>query len=142
MITRKKTITVSGYNRPDYFHKTLHSLSCCEGVGEYDVLCVLDPSDKTEELAQIARNCGFASISPEKHLGCGAAIQYCMEIGFGASEFHIHLEDDTVPAPDCLRWFQWAERNAPARTLTVSAYNHHGGDAAPDAAAWRHWFSQ
>ena len=136
-----KTLTISGYNRPTYFAQVIKALAWCDGVGEYDVVAVLDPSDKTQDLAEIAKAAGIQTMIMQERLGCGSMIRYCMELGFRISDFHIHLEDDTVPSPDCLRWFEWANRNAPASALTVSAYNQHGGDAAPNTFGFRNWFT-
>jgi hypothetical protein len=137
----KKTLTISGHRRPDYFQRVLSALAFCEGVSEYAVTAVLDPSEWTDQLAEIARGHGITVHIPAQHLGCGAAIRYCMELGFKASDYHIHLEDDTVPSPDALRWFEWAGRHASPMTLTVSGYNQHGGEAEPNMAYFRHWFT-
>ena len=136
-----KSITISAYNRPDYFARVMEGLACCEGVEEYQVTAVLDPSDKTEELAKIAGGHGVRILIPERHMGCGAAIRFCIELGFHQSDFHIHLEDDTVPSPDCLRWFEWAQRNAPAKTLTISAYHRDGIGSRSNEAGYREWFT-
>ena len=137
----RKTLTISGHRRPDYFQQVLSALSFCEGVSEYAVTAVLDASEWTDQLAEIARGHGITVHIPAQHLGCGAAIRHCMQLGFEASDYHIHLEDDTVPSPDALRWFEWAGRHASPMTLTVSGYNQHGGDAEPNMAYFRHWFT-
>jgi len=137
----RKTLTISGHRRPDYFAQVLHALAACEGVGEYAVTAVLDPCEHTSEQAELARGHGLTvHIAPEP-LGCGAAIRHCLALGFEASDYHVHLEDDTVPSVDALRWFEWAGRNASAMTLTVSGYNQHGGEAEPNMAYWRQWFT-
>lgn len=136
-----KTLTVSGYNRPDYFAQVVHALSHCDGASEYQVWAVLDPCPVTWELVEIAKGAGLQVIVADQHLGCGAAIRYALELGFAGSAYHIHLEDDTVPSVDALRWFEWAGRNASAMTLTVSGYNQHGGDARPEQAGYRKWFT-
>lgn len=137
----RKTLTISGYNRPDYFTQVIRGLAWCDGVGEYDVVAVLDPSDKTQELAEIAKAAGIQTMIMQERLGCGSMIRYCMELGFRISDFHIHLEDDTVPSPDCLRWFEWAARNASSTILTISAYNQHGGHASTNTYGTRKWFT-
>jgi hypothetical protein len=137
----RKTLTISAYNRPDYFAQVIQALAWCDGVGEYDVVAVLDPSDKTEELAEISKGAGIQTMIMPERLGCGSMIRYCMELGFEASDYHIHLEDDTVPSPDCLRWFEWAGRNASPMTLTVSGYNQHGGEAEANFCGYRKWFT-
>jgi hypothetical protein len=136
-----KTLTISGYNRPTYFAQVLKALAWCDGVGEYQITAILDPSDKTAELSEIAKGHGIGVHIPDHHMGCGSAIQYAMTYGFRKSDYHIHLEDDTVPSPDCLRWFEWAGQNAGPKVLTVSGYNQHGGDAQNDASGFRNWFT-
>lgn len=136
-----KTLTISGYNRPTYFAQVITALAYCDGIGEYNVVAVLDPSDKTEELVAIAAAAGVQAMTMQDRLGCGTMIRYCMELGFRVSDYHIHLEDDTVPSPDFLRWMEWGRYNAPARTLTVSAYNQRPGLAAADMASTRTWFT-
>jgi hypothetical protein len=137
----KKTLTISGHRRPDYFQRVLSALAFCEGVSEYAVTAVLDPSEWTDQLAEIARGHGITVHIPPQHLGCGATIRHCLALGFEASDYHIHLEDDTVPSPDALRWFEWAGRHASPMTLTISGYNQHAGDAEANTAGWRHWFT-
>ena len=136
-----KTITLSGYNRPDYIATTLKALAKCDGISEYDVVVVLDPSDKTPEIAEFCKGQGVQAMVMLDRLGCGAMIRYCMSLGFRVSDYHIHLEDDTVPSPDTLRWFEWARTHAPKQVLTISAYNQHGDDADPSVAGFRHWFT-
>ena len=137
----KKTLTISGHRRPDYFQRVLSALAFCEGASEYAVTAVLDPSEWTDQLAEIARGHGITVHIPDRHLGCGATIRHCLALGFEASDYHVHLEDDTVPSPDSLRWFEWAGRHASPMTLTVSGYNQHGGDAEPNMAYFRNWFT-
>lgn len=138
---QRKSLTISGFNRPVYLGRVLHALAHCEGVGEYNVVLVLDPCEKTEAMAEIGKGHGVQVMAMQERLGCGAMIRYCMELGFRVSDYHIHLEDDTVPAVDCLRWFEWAGRNAGATTLTVSAYNQHGGNAGAQEFGFRNWFT-
>jgi hypothetical protein len=137
----KKTLTISGHRRPDYFARVLEALAGCEGASEYAVTAVLDPAAETAELAQIAHGHGITVHVPGQHLGCGAAIRHCFRLGFEASDYHVHLEDDTVPSPDALRWFEWAGRQAGPMTLTISGYNQHGGEAGAETYAFRRWFT-
>ena len=89
-----KTLTISAHRRPDYFAQVVEALERCDGASEYRVTAVLDPSDCTDQLSYIAKCHGISVHIPAQHLGCGSAIRYCMELGFEASEHHIHLEDD------------------------------------------------
>ena len=46
----KKTLTISGHRRPDYFAQVLGALSFCDGVSEYAVTAVLDPVLKRQSM--------------------------------------------------------------------------------------------
>ena len=71
-----KTLTISAYNRPADFAQVIRALAWCDGVGEYDVVAVLDPSDKTQELAEIAKAAGIQAMIMQERLGCGSMIRY------------------------------------------------------------------
>lgn len=137
------TISVSAYNRPEYLSRTLSALAACDGVEKHEVLVLLDPCAETMACRQVASQTGFAHRLHAVHLGCDAAIYASLAWGFEEkqSDTHIHLEDDTVPSPDALRWFEWGLVNADrARTFTVSGYNQHPEGGAAQAG-YRKWFT-
>jgi len=141
------SITVSGYNRPEYFERTLQALSRCDGVGKCKVICVIDKCDEpgvTEAHRQLATKYGFGvAILPER-LGCNAMIHRSFLVGFVsfAAEFHVHLEDDTVPTRDCLRWFEFARDRyrADAGVMNVSGYQRASNGRLDECGA-RRWFT-
>lgn len=137
-------ITVTGYNRPQYLARTLAALRSCDGIADCRVAVVLDPCEQTGEQAAIANRYGFQAIALTRHVGCNQAIQAAIQHGFDGmgSEFHVHLEDDTVPTVDALRWFAWARdayRDEPA-VMNVSGYQR-SSNGCRDEAGLRRWFT-
>lgn len=138
------TITVSGYNRPEYLGQTLAALRSCDGIESCRVAVLLDPSDESPHCAALAARYGFESFAYTQRVGCNAAIRYALAYGFQQmqSEFHVHLEDDTVPTRDCLQWFAWA-RDAyrdHARVMNVSGYQRISNGCLDECGA-RRWFT-
>src|SRR5205085_4047904 len=58
-------------------------------------------------------------------LGCGDNIYSAIDDAFRFADYVILLEDDVVPAPDCLRYFEWARRRYrdDPQVFSVSAYS-------------------
>lgn len=137
-------VTVSAYNRPAYLAETLASLRSCDGIEHTRVVVLCDWCDDTMACAALASRYGFEyRLFPER-VGCNQAIYRSLSHGFDAmgSEFHVHLEDDTVPTRDCLRWFAWARdayADEPA-VMNVSAYQRVS-DGQRNAAGLRRWFT-
>ena len=137
-------ITVSGYNRPEYLGQTLAALRACEGIDSCRVAVLLDPSDETVHCAALAARYGFECFTYSQRVGCNNAIRYALAYGFEqmGGEFHLHLEDDTVPTGDALRWFAWA-RDAyreHARVMNVSGYQRVS-NGRPHECGARRWFT-
>lgn len=137
-------ITVSAYNRPDYLRQTLAALRRCDGIEKCQVIVFVDPSEATESCVEISKDFGFSYGIYSDRLGCNRAIHAAMSYGFNhmGSEFHVHLEDDTVPTRDFLRWMAWARdryRDDPA-VMNVSGYQQRS-NARLDECGLRRWFS-
>ncbi|NBW20501.1 MAG: hypothetical protein EBR82_72285, partial [Caulobacteraceae bacterium] len=125
--TMNLTITVSGYNRPAYLEQTLAALTRCDGIDECRAFVLLDPCDETKQSVEIAARYGIAAYVFSGRVGCNRAIFSGFAFGFQqlGSDYHVHLEDDTVPCRDALRWFAWARdryRGDP-RVMNVSGYH-------------------
>ena len=141
----RKTVTVSVCRRPEYTRRTLEALAACDGIGEYRVGVVIDP--KCQQTIQVVNEILLRRPWEKWMMGgdscCNATIHASLHVGFDAwkSEYHIHLEDDTVPSPDCLRWFEWARQfGVNSQVFTVSAYSRDQ-DGAADEARQRQWFT-
>ena len=121
------------------------AMRACDGIEEYRVGIVIDPQCPATEavVGEMAAGTGWNTYRADRRLGCNVAIYSALHIGFREwnSPYHIHLEDDTVPAPDCLRWFEWAAQFGDNKSFfTASAYSRDkDGDA--DEGRARLWFT-
>lgn len=137
-------ITVSGYNRPRYLERTLAALARCDGVQDCTVAVLLDPCEETDEQAAMATRYGWHCAVYNVRQGCNLAIGKAFGYGFAdeRADFHVHLEDDTVPTRDCLRWFAWARdryRGDPS-VLNVSGYQRISNRRLAECGL-RRWFT-
>lgn len=137
-------ITVSAYNRPEYLATTLDALSRCDGIGDCKVVVLLDPCHETQCQVNTAARHGFETRVRDERVGCNLAIYTSLAYGFRVmgSEYHVHLEDDTVPTRDCLRWFAWARdhyRDDPA-VMNVSGYQRISNGRLNECGQ-RRWFT-
>lgn len=123
----RRTLTISAHKRPEHLRKVLEALRECDGLSEWKwptVIC--DLHELQDENVRIANDLGFEARIWGAHLGCNRTIRRCFDYGINdlEGEFHIHLEDDTVPTKGCLRWFEWASRNLQGQNLaSVLAYS-------------------
>lgn len=137
-------ITVSAYNRPAYLEQTLAALRECDGIADCQVMVLIDPSEAADHSAALAARYGFQSGTYPDRVGCNRAIRTAFAFGFNKmeSEFHLHLEDDTVPCRDALRWFAWARdhyRDDPA-VMCVSGYQRVSNGRLGECGL-RRWFT-
>lgn len=137
-------ITVSAYNRPAYLRATLNALAECDGIKDCRVVVLCDPCDETQEQGNTAAYYGFEPMVMARRAGCNTAIQAAIQYGFDhmGSKFHVHLEDDTVPCRDTLRWFAWARdnyRHDPG-VMNVSGYQRISNGRLGECGL-RRWFT-
>lgn len=144
-----KTISVSAHRRPLYTHLVLSALAQCRGVEKYDVMIQLDASGET--LEELLRACSPFTERRKKWLlrgregapvGCTPTIVSCMDWGFDSgADFHIHLEDDTLPHRDFLVYMEWASRLcwSRAEVFSVCGYSRRDGEEA--VAHTQRWFT-
>lgn len=110
----RRTITISAHKRPEHLRQVLEALKQCDGFqGWAQPMVVCDYHELQEENIKVATDVGFTARVYGHHLGCNRIIRTCFDMGFHDldSDFHVHLEDDTVPTKGCLRWFEWASEN-------------------------------
>ncbi len=137
-----KTITVMGWRRPEYLHAVLVTLKRCVGIEDYRVWVVLDHGclDTVEVAAGEALDDWDVVVAPQR-VGCNATTKCALELGFSEGDYHIHFEDDCLPAMDCLRWFEWAggRFREDRDVFSVSAYSTERGSLS--ACGKRPWFT-
>jgi hypothetical protein len=116
------------YNRPHYTRTVLNALRRCHGIGDYLVLPRIEPGN--EEVIELARAIDFAevqvTVNPDRY-GSGRNTYHAWEDGFKRSDFIVHIEDDTVPAPDCLRYMEHCRGTyrRDHQIFSVAAYNRY-----------------
>ena len=137
-------ITVSGYNRPHYLDRTLAAVTRMIGFKSSKVVCILDPCDKTPLCQEVCKLHGIESAVLSQHAGCNDAIFTSMQYGFEAmgDDFHLHLEDDTVPTRDALLWFSWARDHYrhDKSVFTVTGYQRESNGSLGECGL-RRWFT-
>lgn len=122
----KKVITLVLHNRPDYTKIVLNALRRCDGVEEYLILPHIEPGNKM--VLSLAKSINFAKVQitlNKRKLGIARNTYKAWEHGFKKADFIIHLEDDTVPARDCLRYMEHcaeAYQDDP-KIFSISGYN-------------------
>lgn len=105
-----KTISISLYNRPIYTKKLFDALNYCFGIDDYKIIICCEPGFKeVEEQARQFRPLQTNIVVNPRKLGCNTNIFQCLAMGFDINDYHIHLEDDTIPGKDCLKYFEWAK---------------------------------
>lgn len=138
------SVTVSAYDRPSNLKETLSSLSLCHGLSYTRVFVVCDKSDRTDECVKLAKSHGFDVLVNDDRLGCNETIKRSLLFGLAVAgcDFHIHLEDDTVPSKDALQWFSWArDRYREDKSVfSVSGYQRVPCGRI-DQCSKRRWFS-
>lgn len=103
-----KTISISLYNRPEYTQKVLSNLDQCFDIDNYNIFICCEPGNNhVIDLAKSFRSNQTSVIINPQRYGCNLNIFQCLSIGFHFNDFHIHLEDDTVPAKDFLVYCEW-----------------------------------
>lgn len=122
-----RTITISAHKRPQYLRQVLEALKQCDGFKNWvSPIVVCDHHKLQDENVEVARDLGFSTVVYGANIGCNRMIRSCFDHGIHhvRSDFHVHLEDDTVPTKGCLRWFEWASENLQRPTVAaILAYS-------------------
>jgi hypothetical protein len=98
-----KTISLSLYNRSKYTKVLLDSLDNCFNIDQYAIYIRCEPDN--QDVINLAKK--FRPDQTQLHIndtryGCNKNIYTCLNDNFLRSEYHIHLEDDTIPGKDFL----------------------------------------
>lgn len=119
-----RIITMTGWRRPEYTKQVLDSLQQCIGFEDYTLLPTLEPGyPKVIKLFDNIPNCEV--VVNNNRLGCATNTFNALSRGFERSNFIIHLEDDTAPAVDMLKYFEYINHRYKddKQIFTASAYN-------------------
>lgn len=109
-------VTIKGWRRPDMLKQVLQSIEKAHNADEHKYIISIDNHEATKsESIQAVK--GFKLKDNVKlyyqktNLGCAGNMNFCFEKVFEETDesFMIHLEDDTIVAPDIFRWFEWSK---------------------------------
>lgn len=111
MDAAQRVITITAWRRPQYLRRVLEALSRCTGVDGYRILLSVDGGypDRQEEISGVAGSIGVDAevIYHDRNLGCAGNTFFALEWGFSQPVASvIHLEDDTEPSQDFLRYME------------------------------------
>lgn len=108
-------ITLKCHNRPIYLLRTLQALAGCPQIKDYELLISCDLVDSlTKNQIEEAINYSkindymqtYVAFSPTR-LGCSKNTELCLRHTFDqGADFAYHLEDDTMPSPALLDYWQ------------------------------------
>jgi GT2 family glycosyltransferase len=102
------SISISLHNRPKYTKTLLDYLNKCSNIDKYEILIFCEPSSL--EVIQLAQDFRpeqtIVTVNPSR-FGCNRNIYQSIKRGFELSDFHIHLEDDTIPGKDFLVYMEF-----------------------------------
>jgi hypothetical protein len=147
-----KAISLLVLDRPVYTRQVIEALARCEGLSTYVLVVFSQEPSKPETMAAVQDATSMfdipvhvvtETVQPVRRIAsgrlgasaqCSASTLRSLEHGFATgADFLIHLEDDVVPAPDFLRYMEWAAGEFADRTevFTISAYNRQTEPVAP-----------
>lgn len=113
----RKVITTLHYSRPVYTRQVLKALSECIGIEDYLILAYVHEGHNPEVLQLLNdinfcerrvynENLNIQGLAPVERLG--TATGRLLTLGFEESDYVIHFEDDIIPSPDALKYWEWA----------------------------------
>ena len=107
-----RAITMTAYRRPAYTREVLAALAQCDGIAAWLLLPNVEPGH--EEVIAAFRQwsaCESRLTVNKERLGLNRNTQKALVRALLLrAEVVVHLEDDTVPSPDALQYFDWAVR--------------------------------
>lgn len=118
-----RVITMTAYRRPDYTRQVLAALARCHGIADWLLLPHVEPgNDDVIAAFEQWQACESRPVINPERLGLNrntnAAVERAIRL---RADVAVHLEDDTVPAPDALHYFDWAVK-------TILAPNRKSSD--------------
>ncbi|MCA9201588.1 MAG: hypothetical protein KDA59_00990 [Planctomycetales bacterium] len=130
---------MTAYRRPAYTREVLAALARCDGITDWLLLPNVEPGN--EEVIAAFREwdtCESRLLVNRQRLGLNKNTHDAL---FRAYQLRanviVHIEDDTVPSPDALQYFDWAVRDVliPDEKHTIllaSGYNKPKTEPQPD----------
>jgi hypothetical protein len=100
-------VTMTTYNRPSYLAQVITGLNSNADFGKYDLVASVEPGCDTNLAVLAGAKCRDKHIHVNHDvLGHNDNTYRALDLGFQLSNFVILIEDDIVPGPDALDYFQ------------------------------------
>lgn len=138
-----KVIAITLYRRPVYTAQLFSALRDCYGIEDYTVVISCDAANEHEAACnEVYRQAlkfaeGNDKISVYHHnprLGVDLNKLWLFPKAFKHGEYVVFLEDDTIPAPDALRFFESMDMKyrEDESVVSISGYNRYLEQATHD----------
>mgnify|MGYP004448153811 CR=1 FL=1 len=124
-----KTITSTHYNRPTCTKLMLDHLAKCDGIEDYKVICCVEPvNDIIPDLIE-SHPLNTELVVNDRLLGLWSNKKKALSLGFGESDYVIHVEDDILLSKDSLSMFESCYNLKDDETIfTVTAFGRFEPD--------------
>ncbi len=124
MIDNKmKVITSTHYNRPICTKLMLDHLAACKGIEDYKIICCVEPVNNIIPNLIESHPLNTELIVNDRLLGLWANKKKALSLGFGESDYVIHVEDDILLSKDSLSLFEfYYDLKEDSSIFTVTAY--------------------
>lgn len=125
--TSSKVIVMTLCNRPDYTNQVLRSFEECIGIEDYHMIMCVEPiNDEVIKLAKAFNACLTEVVINPRRLGYNQNTFQALNRGFLLCDYVIVAEDDTVFAPDALRYFEYCrlQFENDESIFSISGYSH------------------
>jgi hypothetical protein len=103
---------MTAYRRPAYTREVLAALAQCDGIADWLLLPNVEPGheDVIDAFRQWSACESRLAVNKER-MGLNRNTQEALVRAIRLrADMIVHLEDDTVPSPDALRYYDWAVR--------------------------------
>jgi len=116
-----KVLVITLYRRPKYTQMLFDALQRCYGIEDYTVFISCDYNEEFHdgciESQAIAHRFAQSREEGKTHiyvnnprLGVDLNKLFILPKAFQETDYLVFLEDDTIPAPDALRYFEWGRQ--------------------------------
>jgi hypothetical protein len=128
------------YARPAYTRRCLEALAACRGIASCLVLAHVDLApDPAVRRAVVEALQGFAAcpiriVRNPRWLGCEPTAIAGLDAAALEADYFVHLDEDSVLAPDALQFYAWARDRYRADPAVGSAAAYHVRRAPVDPA--------
>jgi hypothetical protein len=136
-----KVIAITLYRRPKYTQILFDALNRCYGIEDYTIFISCDYApehhDACSEVQAMAHRFSNAREECKTHIyynnprkGIDLNKLFILPKAYEMSDYVIFLEDDTIPAPDALRYFEWCRQfgNDPSCVAVCGYERYHPMD--------------